>query len=389
MLIEKFIFNILAFSLFIIVFSKLIRKNDTNYISILVLEAIGILLNFLELLAGGIFASNIAKVLMYVTAIIIPGIVILIEYTGTNFSELLSIICVKFLLALGDRRAAKTVLLSLIDKYPESYKGHMLLAKIYEKEGGTRKAIDEYVKSVNSYKGYLYYLAINKSANGNYIRQVVKMKPNGEKKQVLVDNIETTSIGNSSLNVSDGWIYYTNTDNKLEKIKINGEKRQQLADEEIEKFQISGKFIYYTTKDDDFKRMKKDGSGIEKFENGIVSFQIVSNDVYYISKSNGHLMKLNLKDKTDTEVIDKKIKTFNIYEKTIYYAVNDGSEQAIYKMKINGKKKEKIVDLESSNVFICVVGNWIYYTDKVENSPYYYTIYRIKTNGEKKEAVNI
>ena len=105
--------------------------------------------------------------------------------------------------------------------------------------------------------------------------------------------------------------------------------------------------------------MKKDGSGIEKFENGIVSFQIVSNDVYYISKSNGHLMKLNLKDKTDTEVIDKKIKTFNIYEKTIYYAVNDGSEQAIYKMKINGKKKEKIVDLESSNVFICVVGNFL------------------------------
>lgn len=152
MLIEKFIFNILAFSLFIIVFSKLIRKNDTNYISILVLEAIGILLNFLELLAGGIFASNIAKVLMYVTAIIIPGIVILIEYTGTNFSELLSIICVKFLLALGDRRAAKTVLLSLIDKYPESYKGHMLLAKIYEKEGGTRKAIDEYVKSVDCNK---------------------------------------------------------------------------------------------------------------------------------------------------------------------------------------------------------------------------------------------
>ncbi len=47
MLIEKFIFNILAFSLFIIVFSKLIRKNDTNYISILlVLGAIGILLNF-------------------------------------------------------------------------------------------------------------------------------------------------------------------------------------------------------------------------------------------------------------------------------------------------------------------------------------------------------
>lgn len=248
---------------------------------------------------------------------------------------------------------------------------------------------DEYIKSINSYKGYLYYIAINKSGSGNYIRQIVKVKPNGENKQILVDNIETTSIGNSSLNVSDGWIYYTNSDSKLEKVKINGEKRQQLDDEEIERFQISGKYIYYTTKDDDFKRMEKDGSGIKKIENGIASFQIVSNEVYYISKSNGHLMKLNLKDNTETEVVNKKIKTFNIYEKTIYYAVNDGTERAIYKMKLSGKKKEKIVELESANVFLCVVDNWIYYTDKVENSPYYYTIYRIKTNGEKREAVNI
>ncbi len=248
---------------------------------------------------------------------------------------------------------------------------------------------DEYVKSINIYKGYLYYLAINKAENGNYIRQVVKIKPNGENKQILVDNIETTTIANNSLNVSDGWVYYTNSDNKLEKVKKNGEKRQQVSDEEIAKFQISGKYIYYTTKDDDFKRMKKDGSNIEKFENGIDSFQIISDDVYYISKANGHLMKLNLKDNTDTEIINKKIKTFNIYGKTIYYAVNENNEHAIYKIKINGKKNQKIVDLESANVFICVIGNWIYYTDKVEDSPYYYCIYRIKTNGEKKEAVTI
>lgn len=248
---------------------------------------------------------------------------------------------------------------------------------------------DEYVKSINIYKGELYYLAINKAENGNYIRQVVKIKPNGEKKQILVDDIETTTIANNSLNVSDGWVYYTNSDNKLEKVKKNGEKRQQISDEEIVKFQISGKYIYYTTKDDDFKRMKKNGSSIEKIENGIDSFQIISNDVYYISKSNGHLMKLNLKDNTDTEIVDKKVKTFNIYGKTIYYAVNEVQEHAIYKINTNGKKNEKIVELESANVFICVTGKWIYYTDKVEDSPYYYCIYRIKKNGENKEAINI
>ncbi len=276
---------------------------------------------------------------------------------------------------------------TLINSGDESVKSG--LYEISNKNTSKLITTDEYVKSINFYKGDLYYLAINKSENGNYIRQVVKIKPNGDKKQILVDNIETTTIANNSLNVSDGWVYYTNSDNKLEKVKKNGEKRQQISDEEIVKFQISGKYIYYTTKDDDFKRMKKNGSNIEKFENGIDSFQIVSNDVYYISKSNGHLMKLSLKDNTDTEIVDKKIKTFNIYEKTIYYAVNDVTEQAIYKIKTNGKKNEKIVDLESANVFICVIGNWIYYTDKVENSPYYYTIYRVKTNGENKEAINI
>ena len=152
MLIEKFIFNILAFSLFIIIFSKLIRKNDTNYVFILVLEAIGIGLNFLELLIGGPFTSGTSKVIMYLIAIILPTIVILYEYVGNNFSEILSILWARVLLLLGDRKAAKTALLNLINKYPDTYKGHLLLAKIYEKEGGTRKAIDEYVKAVDANK---------------------------------------------------------------------------------------------------------------------------------------------------------------------------------------------------------------------------------------------
>ncbi len=40
MLIEKLIFNMLAFSLFIIIFAKLIRRNDTTYVGILAIEAI-------------------------------------------------------------------------------------------------------------------------------------------------------------------------------------------------------------------------------------------------------------------------------------------------------------------------------------------------------------
>lgn len=152
MLIEKFMFNILAFSLFTIIFSKLIRKNDTNYVVILVIEAIGIALNFLELLVGGIFESIISKILMYIMSVILPGIVILVEYAGNNFSEIIANTEAKFLVLVGDNKAAKTVLLNLMEKYPDTYKGHILLAQIYEKEGGNRKAIDEYVRAVEANK---------------------------------------------------------------------------------------------------------------------------------------------------------------------------------------------------------------------------------------------
>lgn len=254
---------------------------------------------------------------------------------------------------------------------------------------------EEYAQSLTIYKGDLYYLAVNKADNGNYIKQIVKTKTNGKNKQILVDNIEVTNIGNTEMYISDSWIYYLNAESKLEKIKINGQKRQQVANEEISYFQISGNHIYYATKDDEFKQMKKDGSKIEEIEKGIENFQILGNEVYYISKSNSHLMKLNLNTKTETEIIDKKISVFNIYQKTIYYATaertgnNENDEKdAIYSMKINGKKNKKIVELSNKYNYICIAGNWIYYIDRVEDT-YYYTIYKVKTNGQDKQMVNI
>lgn len=52
--------------------------------------------------------------------------------------------------------------MNLINKYPESYNGHRLLAQNYEKEGGMRKAIDEYVKAIDiNKKDYDSYYKIS------------------------------------------------------------------------------------------------------------------------------------------------------------------------------------------------------------------------------------
>lgn len=154
---EKVVFMLFAFSLFIIVFFKIIRKNDANYISILVLEAIGITISFFEI-KFKISEHILLGTVRYIFSIIIPFIIIVIEVKGINFSELISIFLAKLCLLVGNNRVAKSILIKLVTKYPESYLGHKMLAEMYEKEGGMRKSIDEYVTAIdikkNDYKSY-------------------------------------------------------------------------------------------------------------------------------------------------------------------------------------------------------------------------------------------
>lgn len=156
-MLEKVVFMLLAFSLFIIIFFKIIRRNDANYIIPLVLEAIGITISFIEIklkIGENVFWGTIR----YLFSIILPLAIVIMEIRGINFSELVSIFAVKFCLFIGDKRAAKSILIKLVTKYPESYLGHKMLAECYEQEGGMRKAIDEYVTAIdirkNDYKSY-------------------------------------------------------------------------------------------------------------------------------------------------------------------------------------------------------------------------------------------
>lgn len=146
-MVEKIIFNLLAFAIFIIVFGRFIKKNDTSYIYILVLEFIGIVINFIELLSNVTF-NIFFKIIMYILAIAIPGIILLAEYkTKMDFPEMLNIILVKIALHSGNTEKAKDYLFKLINKYPESYIGHKTLAEVYEKEEKYSVAVDEYVRA--------------------------------------------------------------------------------------------------------------------------------------------------------------------------------------------------------------------------------------------------
>ena len=95
MIVEKIIFSILALYLFLFMFFKMIKKIDAAYISVLVLQAIGIAISFLEIIFNWPF-NIIIKIVIYLLAIVIPIIIILLERKGNSFSELAYLTLAKF-----------------------------------------------------------------------------------------------------------------------------------------------------------------------------------------------------------------------------------------------------------------------------------------------------
>ena len=194
---EQVIFTILAFSLFMIILFKLIWKNDTNYMSILILQAISITISFVQIIMNTV-GTEFWNVVRYLFGIIIPLIIIFIEFKNINFSEVLSIALSKFWMTMGNTKAAKGILVKLVTKYPNSYLGHKLLAECYEKEGGMRKAIDEYVKAVdirkNDDKSYfkIAYLLRDLGQNdeaAQMLETLLKNKPDCYEASILLGEI--------------------------------------------------------------------------------------------------------------------------------------------------------------------------------------------------------
>lgn len=147
-MIEKILFNLIAFSLFINIFLfKLVKKNDTTYLCVIIAEAIGIAINFISILFN-IWDGIFIKVIMYLLAIVIPIAILILEKNGINISESINILISKIYFGLGNTKKAKEQLINLTTTYQNSYLGHKMLAEVYEKEGGIRKAVDEYIKVI-------------------------------------------------------------------------------------------------------------------------------------------------------------------------------------------------------------------------------------------------
>lgn len=259
------------------------------------------------------------------------------------------------------------------------------------KENGNKKekVSDSYGYYLNESGSYIYYLDSQES-------NLVKIKKNGEDKEVIVTDVDYARI-----TVSDNWIYYFKN-SSLYRIKTNGENKQKISNKSIENYQVVGNWIYYSYYNDGeyiISKMKTNGEDINKIDSkaGKVFF-VDGKTIYYINQEYNKesltntykLYKIGTNGKNKEKIIDINgkvdVDTINFDGKYIYYAkINEENEFGIYKIKINGKNESKIVSIEGYSTSINIHQNWIYYPDQNDDGEI--EIYRIKTNGKDKQSL--
>ena len=132
MIIEKIFFNLIAIALFTIIFMKLIHKNDTSYIIILICEFIGIAVNFIELFLPTTL-NAFFRILIYFLAILVPLWVLWLEYfRKMNFPEFFHLIIAKILVNNGQQEQSKERISNFLNKNTNSQVAHKFMAECYE-----------------------------------------------------------------------------------------------------------------------------------------------------------------------------------------------------------------------------------------------------------------
>ena len=193
-MIEKILFAIIAFILFITLFFKMIQKNDANYVYLLLVQTIGIIIQFIALLID-LKIPIILTTICYICSILIPILILIMEKRGLNFSEL---ICFIYTLFSKNEIKNKKIIMQLIEKYPNSYYGHKMLAEIYEKEESYSIAAEEYMRALDGKNNdYNLYYKIAKSLNNinkkeeavQTLNKLLKEKPDYYEASVLLVDI--------------------------------------------------------------------------------------------------------------------------------------------------------------------------------------------------------
>lgn len=211
--------TILAVAIFAVTFVKMIKKNYSNYIYILVSEFIGIAIDFIFLILGK-SPNAFGYAIIAMLSIVLPIVTFLLELKEIYLAEIVTISVIKL---SKNKDASK--LIKLCEKYPNSHAFHKMLAEYYENNNEKEKAEDEYLKAIelkpNDYKTYCKLATILNENNKNneaikVLQSLLREKPDYYQGSILLGNILYDSENfKEALNVYSQALQYNPTEYEL------------------------------------------------------------------------------------------------------------------------------------------------------------------------------
>jgi hypothetical protein len=200
-----------------------------------------------------------------------------------------------------------------------------------------------------------------------------KMKTDGSQKTKLSDE------EGGAINVYDNWVYcLASTDrdtSAIYRIKTDGSEPHNMTDDSIASMSVVGDWIYFSDIEGNIKKLSHDGKNTIKLASDSNGW------IYYAGfNEDGSICtyKINTDGENKTKISDSWMDYLSINNGWMYYLTDD----KIYRMKLDGTDAMKVCD---DGVYeFNVSGDWIYYSNDSDEGK----IYKIKTDGSTKTKVS-
>lgn len=182
----------------------------------------------------------------------------------------------------------------------------------------------------------------------------------------------TTHTGNINFNgqvyQTDTHIYMSDDQGYLIKMDKNLENRQTLLTEKTENINVVKDIIYYTNAKNELCSVSVDGKDQKVLINQAVYYVIVKDDkIYYQLDDNRkeNIYVYDIKTNQSTKLNERKSYCLNVVDDLIYFTSDDG----IYKIGIDGKGEEKLLDGQVANLLY--QDGALYFINNAQQLQYY------------------
>ena len=194
-----------------------------------------------------------------------------------------------------------------------------------------------------------------------------------------LDEINECSI----FHKDESWIYYTDTQDNIYKIRLDGTDKQKLNDDTSLYPSLTKDWIYYLDNVifAQLIRIRTDGTERKMFiDEAVRHFKIEDNYLYYVTDNNYSLYKIKTDGTEKKEMCSDTCSGFYLADGWIYYTTMSGSKN-IYKMRTDGTEQQKLGD-DCNCDDPYVSDGWVYYTVHGD-------ICKIRIDGTEAQGLNV